>query len=37
MFLPFDPKLKGIAGTRKNRIGEAVLMCTHNYCLDQKN
>ena len=23
-------------GTHKNRINEAVLMCTHNQCFDQK-
>ena len=24
-------------GTRKNRLGEAVLTCTHNLCFEQKN
>ena len=34
IFLIFAPKQ--IVGTRKNRLGEAVLMCTHNLCFEQK-
>ena len=35
IFLIFAPKHRLIVGTQ-NRLGEAVLTCTHNLCFEQK-